>query len=147
MTTAAVSATSRNIMAALIAGAALSKDVAASLNVKTVVVTGSLAGLKKNGFVEVQSDGKLVLTVAGMQLVSPAPVAPPAAAPGVTVVATTVQRKGAMKAAAAAIVTRLGDAASRKDIVTAFKAELAMSDAQASTYHYNLCGSKGMWKA
>jgi len=143
MTTVAVSATSRNIMTALVAGAALSKDVATTLNVKTVVVTGSLAGLKKNGYVEVQADGKLVLTVAGMQLVSPAPAAP---AP-VTVVATTVQRKGAMKAAAAAIVTRMGAGALRKDIVTAFQSELAMSAAQASTYHYNLCGANGMWKA
>jgi hypothetical protein len=147
MTTATVSATSRNIMTALVAGAALSKDVATSLNVKTVVVTGSLAGLKKNGYVEVQADGKLALTVAGMQFISPAAATPAPAAPGVTVVSTTINRKGAMKAAAAAIVTRLGATASRKDIVAAFKAELAMSDAQASTYHYNLCGANGMWKA
>lgn len=146
MTTANLSTNSRNIMLALVAGAMASKDVAASLNVATPVVTGSLAGLKKNGFVEVTADGKLTLTVAGMTLVRPAPVeAAPVA--GVTVVATTLSKKGDKKVAAAAIVARLGATATRKDIVAAFKAELGMSDAQASTYHYNLCGAHGLWTA
>lgn len=128
-----LSTTSKNIMTTLLAGAALSKDVAATLNVKTVVVTGSLAGLKKNGFVEI-TDSKLSLTEAGRKLVAP-----------VEVVSTTMSRKGDKKAAAAAIVAALGANAARKDIVSRLMSQLAMSAAQASTYHYNLVGSKGMW--
>jgi DNA-binding MarR family transcriptional regulator len=128
-----LSTTSKNIMTTLLAGAALSKDVAATLNVKTVVVTGSLAGLKKNGFVEI-TDSKLSLTEAGRKLVAP-----------VEVVSTTMSRKGDKKAAAAAIVAALGANAARKDIVNRLMSQLAMSAAQASTYHYNLVGSKGMW--
>lgn len=128
-----LSTTSKNIMTTLLAGAALSKDVATTLNVKTVVVTGSLAGLKKNGFVEI-TDSKLSLTEAGRKLVAP-----------VEVVATTFSRKGDKKAAAAAIVASFGPGATRKDIVNRLISQLAMSPAQASTYHYNLVGSKGMW--
>lgn len=128
-----LSTTSKNIMTTLLAGAALSKDVATTLGVKTVVVTGSLAGLKKNGFVEI-TDGKLSLTEAGRKLVAP-----------VEVVATVMSRKGDKKAAAAAIVASFGPGATRKDIVSRLISQLAMSPAQASTYHYNLVGSKGMW--
>jgi DNA-binding MarR family transcriptional regulator len=128
-----LSTTSKNIMTALLAGAALSKDIAAKLEVKTVVVTGSLAGLKKNGFVEI-TDSKLSLTEAGRKLVAP-----------VEVVSTTFSKKGDKKAAAAAIIASLGANATRKDIVSRLMSQLAMSAAQASTYHYNLAGSKGMW--
>ena len=128
-----LSTTSKNILSALLAGSALSKDVAAKLDVKTVVVTGSLAGLKKNGFVEIV-DGKLNLTAAGKKLVAP-----------VEVVSTTFSRKGDKKAAAAAIIASLGPGATRKDIVSRLMSQLSMSAAQASTYHYNLVGSRGMW--
>jgi DNA-binding MarR family transcriptional regulator len=152
MTTANVSTPSRNIMTALVAGPKASKQVAAELNVKVVQVTGSLAALKKNGFVEVRADGLLVLTTAGMQLVAPAPTEPVVAqptveAPVVVAAPVVIARKGALKAQAAAIVARLGEGSTRKAIVTAFMTELNMSAAQASTYHYNLCGDNGMWKA
>jgi DNA-binding MarR family transcriptional regulator len=128
-----ISATSKNIMSALLAGSILSKEVAAKLEVKTVVVTGSLAGLKKNGFVEVLTDGKLHLTDAGRKIVAP-----------VEVVSTTFTKKGDKKAAAARIVAAM-PGSSRKAIMTRLMAELGMSSTQASTYHYNLAGDKGMW--
>ena len=128
-----LSTTSKNIMTALLAGAALSKDIAAKLEVKTVVVTGSLAGLKKNGFVEI-TDSKLSLTEAGRKLVAP-----------VEVVATTFSRKGDKKAAAAAIIAAM-PGASRKAIMTRLMAEIGMSSTQASTYHYNVCGANGIWR-
>lgn len=130
-----LSTTSKNIMSALLAGAILSKEVAAKLDVKTVVVTGSLAGLKKNGFVEVMTDNKLSLTEKGRKLVAPV----------VEVVSTTFSRKGDKKAAAAAIVAALGAGATRKDIMARLMSDLSMSSAQASTYHYNLTGDNGMW--
>lgn len=142
-----VSENARNIMTALLAGDKMSKDVAEELSLKVPTVTGSLAGLKKNGFVEVLADGKLTLTVAGRQVVEPVIVAPaPTEAAPVVVVSTTFSKKGDKKAAANAIVERLGTTASRKEIVAAFVAELGMSPMQASTYHYNLCGAKGMWR-
>ena len=128
-----ISATSKNILSTLLVGALSSKEVGERLSVKTVVVTGSLAGLKKNGLVEVKTLGLLSLTEAGKKLVAP-----------VEVVATTMKRKGAVKAAAAAIIASM-PAASRKDICAKLMADLEMSMAQASTYHYNLTGSHGMW--
>lgn len=128
-----LSTTSKNIMTALLTGALLSKEVADSLGVKTTVVTGSLAGLKKNGFVEV-TDSKLSLTEAGRKLVAPV----------VEVVSTTLSHKGDKKVAAARIIGTM-PGASRKDIIARFVADLGMSGAQASTYHYNLTGKNGMW--
>lgn len=142
MTATTVSASSRNILTALANGPKMSKDVATELNVKTVVVTGSLASLKKSGFVEVQSDGKLTLTASGIQLVAPVVVNPVA---GVTVV-STIAHKGDKKNAARAIVASFPAGTARKDIMAAFKAQLGMSDAQASTYHYALCGQNGIWR-
>ena len=129
-----ISATSKNILSALLAGSILSKEVAVKLDVKTTVVTGSLAGLKKNGFVEVLTDSKLSLTEKGRKLVAPV----------VQVVATTFSRKGDKKAAAAAIIAAMPGSA-RKAIMARLTSELSMSAAQASTYHYNLAGNNGMW--
>lgn len=143
-----VSETSLRIMGCLLAGPVAAKDVAEKLNVKTVVVTGSLAGLKKAGYVEMAL-GKMNLTEEGAKIVRPAAPEKKAEEPavGVTVVTTTIAKKGDKKAQAAAIVKRLGETAARKDVVAAFMAELSMSKAQASTYHYNLCGSQGIWRA
>jgi DNA-binding MarR family transcriptional regulator len=129
-----LSATAKNIMTTLLAGSFLSKEVATKLEVATTVVTGSLAGLKKNGFVEVLADNKLQLTAAGKKLVAP-----------VEVVSTVMGRKGDKKAAAAAIVAAM-PGASRKDIMARLMNHLGMSSTQASTYHYNLTGNRGIWK-
>lgn len=129
-----LSTTSKNIMTALLAGSFLSKEVAAKLNVNTTVVTGSLAGLKKNGFVEI-TNSKLSLTAKGRALVAP-----------VSVEAVRYVRKGDKKEAASRIINGLGPGATRKDIMARLMSELGMSSAQASTYHYNLTGNHGMWR-
>ena len=93
-----LSENTKTILTTLLGGALLSKEVAEKMGVKTVVVTGSLATLKKAGFVDVV-DSKLTLTDAGRKIVAP-----------VEVVSTTISRKGDKKAAAAAIVMEMVDA-------------------------------------
>lgn len=129
-----LSTNSKNILTALLAGAILSKEVAEKLEVKITVVTGSLAGLKKNGFVTVLEDKRVELTAEGRKLVAP-----------VEVVSTTFSKKGDKKVAAARIIGTM-PGASRKDIMKRLMDDLSMSSAQASTYHYNLTGNNGMWR-
>lgn len=128
-----LSETSKNILALVAVNELAAKDVAAQLNVNVPVVTGSLAGLKKGGFVVVE-DGKLKATDAGRELV------------GIKVVAATI-KKGDRKAQAVVILKSMPVDASRKDIMERFMKELDMSKAQASTYHYNLCGVRGIWNS
>jgi hypothetical protein len=133
---AQLSVNSKSIMTALLAGPALSSTVAGAIGLAVPVVTGSLAGLKKNGFVEVLPTKELKLTQAGIQLLTPAQAA---------VAVTAARSKGDVKAAAAAIVAEeVGS--KRPVIVKRFVNELGMSPQGASTYHYNLVGSKGRWK-
>lgn len=138
-----ISANSKSIMSALLAGPALSSAVAGATGLAVPVVTGSLAGLKKNGFVEVLPTKELKLTQAGILVMNP-----PRAIIEVAnaVLANAVARsKGDVKARAAAIVAQ--EAGSKRAvIVKRFIEELGMSPQGASTYHYNLAGSKGRWK-
>lgn len=130
-----LSTNSKSILTALLAGPALSSVVAGATGLAVPVVTGSLAGLKKNGFVEVLPTKELKLTQAGVQLMTPAQV----------VAAVAARSKGDVKAAAAAIVAEeVGS--KRAVIVKRFVDELGMSPQGASTYHYNLVGNKGRWK-
>lgn len=123
------------ILMAIANGDSSAKDVAAHLNVKVPVVTGSLATLKKGGFVEVV-EGALKATDAGRAEI------------GMTVVSTKVAgKKGARKAQAVAIIASMPAAASRKDVMARLMSEMSMSAAQASTYHYAICGSKGIWNS
>lgn len=132
---AQLSTNSKSILTALLAGPALSSAVAGATGLAVPVVTGSLAGLKKNGFVEVLPSKELKLTQAGIQLMTPAQ--------GAT--AVVARRKGDVKAKAAAIVAEeVGS--KRAVIIKRFIDELGMSPQGASTYHYNLVGSKGRWK-
>lgn len=128
-----LSETSKNILTVIVNGEMSAKDVATQLNVKVPVVTGSLAGLKKGGFVVVEN-GMLKATETARELM------------GIKVVAATI-KKGDRKAQAVAILKSMAADASRKDIMERFMKELDMSKAQASTYHYNLCGSKGIWNS
>lgn len=131
---AQLSINSKSILTALLAGPALSSVVAGATGLAVPVVTGSLAGLKKNGFVEVLPTKELKLTQAGIQLMTPA-----------QVVAAVARSKGDVKAKAAAIVAEeVGS--KRAVIVKRFVDELGMSPQGASTYHYNLVGNKGRWK-
>lgn len=135
-----LSSNSKSIMTALLAGPALSRAVAASTGLAVPVVTGSLAGLKKNGFVEVLPSKELKLTQAGVKVLTPAQAASKAVQP-----VTATRSKGDVKAAAAAIVAEeVGS--KRAVIVKRFVDELGMSPQGASTYHYMLCGQRGKWK-
>lgn len=141
---AQLSISSNLIMKHLLAGEALSKDVASATGLALPVVTGSLAGLKKNGFVEVLPTKQLKLTQAGIQVLTPAQAIIEYAKPQ-AVVATVSRSKGDVKAKAAAIAAEeVGS--KRAVIVKRFIDELGMSPQGASTYHYMLCGSKGRWK-
>ena len=131
------------IMNHLLAGPALSKTVAKTTGLALPVVTGSLAGLKKNGFVEVLDNKQLKLTAAGVLIVSPAKAVIEYAKPVAAVV--TKRNKGDVKAAAVAIVLE-EEGSKRAVIVKRFINELGMSPQGASTYHYMLCGSRGKWK-
>ena len=102
-----------------------------------------MAGLKKNGFVEVLATKELKLTQAGIQILTPAQAVVEYAKPAIAVVAK--RSKGDQKAAAAKIVAEEVDS-KRAVIVKRFVDELGMSMQGASTYHYNMCGSKGRWK-
>ena len=130
------------IMNHLLAGPALSKAVAKTTGLALPVVTGSLAGLKKNGFVEVLDNKQLKLTDAGVLIVSPAKAVVEYAKP---VAVVTKRNKGGVKAAAVAIVLE-EEGSKRAVIVKRFINELGMSPQGASTYHYNLVGNKGRWK-
>lgn len=130
------------IMNHLLVGPALCKSVAKATGLTLPVVTGSLAGLKKNGFVEVLDDKKLKLTAAGVLIVSPAKAVIEYAKP---VAVATKRSKGDVKAAAVAIVLE-EEGSKRAVIVKRFIEELGMSPQGASTYHYNLVGNKGRWK-
>ncbi len=139
---AQLSTNSKSIMSALLTGPALSSSVAATTGLAVPVVTGSLAGLKKNGFVEVLATKELSLTKAGIQVLTPAQAVIEYAKPQLT---ATIRRKGDDKAAAAAIAAEeVGS--KRAVIVKRFIDELGMSPQKASTYHYNLCGNNGRWK-
>lgn len=130
---AQLSINSKSILTALLAGPALSSVVAGATGLAVPVVTGSLAGLKKNGFVEVLPTKELKLTQAGIKLMTPAQAA------------AAARNKGDVKAKAAAIVAEeVGS--KRAVIVKRFVDELGMSPQGASTYHYNLVGNKGRWK-
>ena len=140
---AQLSISSNLIMKHLLAGEALSKDVALATGLALPVVTGSLAGLKKNGFVEVLPTKQLKLTQVGIQVLTPAQAIIEYAKP--QAVAATGRSKGDVKAKAAAIVAEeVGS--KRAVIVERFVRELGMSPQGASTYHYNLVGNKGRWK-
>lgn len=129
------------IMKSLQAGPARSAAVAANTGLAVPVVTGSLAGLKKSGFVEVLPTKELSLTKAGIQVLTPAQAVIEYAKPQ----AVAARRKGDDKAAAARIVAEeVGS--KRAVIVKRFIEELGMSPQKASTYHYNLCGNNGRWK-
>lgn len=131
------------IMKSLQAGPARSAAVAASTGLAVPVVTGSLASLKKSGFVEVLPTKELSLTKAGIQVLTPAQAVIEYAKP--QAIAATGRSKGDVKARAAAIVAEeVGS--KRAVIVKRFIDELGMSPQGASTYHYNLAGSKGRWK-
>ena len=137
-----LSTNSKSIMSALLAGPALSATVATSLGLSVPVVTGSLAGLKKGGFIEVLPTKELKLTQAGIQLLTPAQAIIEYAKP--KSVAST-RSKGDVKARAAAIVAEeVGS--KRAVIVKRFVDDLGMSPQGASTYHYMLCGQRGKWK-
>ena len=138
---AQLSISSNLIMKHLLAGAALSKDVASATGLAVPVVTGSLAGLKKNGFVEVLPTKQLKLTQAGIQVLTPAQAIIEYAKP----VVVAARSKGDVKAAAVRIAAEeVGS--KRAVIVKRFIDELGMSPQGASTYHYNMCGNKGRWK-
>lgn len=140
---AQLSVNSKSIMTALLAGPALSSAVAGTTGLAVPVVTGSLAGLKKNGFVEVLPTKELKLTQAGIKLLTPAEAVVEVAKR--KEVATVGRSKGDVKAAAAVIVAEeVGS--KRAVIVKRFIDELGMSPTGASTYHYNMCGNKGRWK-
>ena len=128
-----LSENSKNILSIVALADLTSKEVAEQMKVALPVVTGSLAGLKKNGFIVVE-DSKLKATEAGREFV------------GIKVVATTI-KKGDRKAQAVAILKSMAADASRKDIMERFMKELDMSKAQASTYHYNLTGKRGIWNS
>lgn len=130
------------IMKSLQAGPARSAAVAANTGLAVPVVTGSLAGLKKSGFVEVLPTKELSLTKAGIQVLTPAQAVIEYAKPQ----AVAARRKGDVKARAAAIVASMPDGSKRADIVKRFIDELGMSPQGASTYHYMLCGQRGKWK-
>ena len=136
-----LSISSNLIMKHLLAGEALSKDVATATGLALPVVTGSLAGLKKNGFIEVLPTKQLKLTQAGVQVLTPAQAIIEYAKP----VVVTARSKGDVKAAATRIAAEeVGS--KRAVIVKRFIDELGMSPQGASTYHYNMCGNKGRWK-
>ena len=136
-----LSISSNLIMKHLLAGEALSKDVATATGLALPVVTGSLAGLKKNGFIEVLPTKQLKLTQAGVQVLTPAQAIIEYAKP----VVVTTRSKGDVKAAAARIAAEeVGS--KRAVIVKRFIDELGISPQGASTYHYNMCGNKGRWK-
>lgn len=140
---AQLSINSKSILTALLPGPASSSNVAATTGLAVPVITGSLAGLKKNGFVEVLDSKELKLTQAGIQLLTPAQAIIEYAKP--KAVAATGRSKGDVKAKAAAIVAEeVGS--KRAVIVKRFIDELGMSPQGASTYHYNLVGNKGRWK-
>lgn len=132
------------IMTHLMTGPATSKAVSTSSGLALPVVTGSLAGLKKNGFVEVLATKELKLTQAGIQILTPAQAVVEYAKPAMAVVVK--RNKGDQKAAAAKIVTEEVDS-KRAVIVKRFIDEMGMSPQGASTYHYMLCGQRGKWKA
>lgn len=134
---AQLSNNSKAIMSALVAGPARSKAVASVAGLALPVVTGSLAGLKKNGFVEVLDTKELKLTEAGIQILNPAR--------AIVEYAKAKRSKGDRKAAAVKIVESM-PGAKRAEIVKRFVEELGMSPQGASTYHYNLVGNNGRWK-
>lgn len=141
--TTQLSANSKSIMTALIPGPGTSFEIASKTGLAVPVVTGSLAGLKKNGFVEVLATKELKLTQAGVLVLTPAQAVIEYAKPQVVV--ATGRSKGEVKAKAAAIVAEeVGS--KRAVIVERFVRELGMSPQGASTYHYNLAGNKGRWK-
>lgn len=140
---AQLSVNSKAIMTALLPGPGTSFEVAGTTGLTVPVVTGSLAGLKKNGFVEVLSTKELKLTRAGIQVLTPAQAIVEYAKP--QVVAATGRSKGDVKAKAAVIAAEeVGS--KRAVIIKRFIAEIGMSPQGASTYHYMLCGERGKWK-
>lgn len=144
---AQLSDNNKAIMTALVAGPALSKDVAAVAGLALPVVTGSLAGLKKNGFVEVLDSKELKLTEAGIQILNPPRAIIEVAQPTLKGPVELPKRsKGDRKAAAVKIVESMPAGSKRADIVKRFMSELGMSAQGASTYHYMLCGQRGKWK-
>lgn len=136
---AQLSENSKSIMKALLAGPCFSKDVATVVGLSVSVVTGSLATLKREGFVEVLATKELKLTPAGFLLVEPPRAIIEIAKP------TKKRSKGDVKAAAVKIVQE-EEGSKRAVIVKRFVEELGMSPQGASTYHYNLVGNKGRWK-
>lgn len=130
------------IMQALLAKPATSSHVASVLGVSVPKVTGSLAGLKKMGFVEVLPTKELTLTKAGIQVLTPAQAVIEYAKPAATIAS---RRKGDVKALAQQIVNSIPPGSKRAVYIKAFM-DAGMSAAGASTYHNNLVGKKGRWK-
>lgn len=137
-----LSDSNKAIMQALIAGPGTSFEVAGKLGVSVPKVTGSLASLKKLGFVEVLPTKELALTKAGIQVLTPAQAVIEYAKP---VVAAATRKKGDVKALAQKIVDSIPVGSKRAVYIKAFMAA-GMSEAGASTYHNNLVGKKGRWK-
>lgn len=139
-----LSDSNKAIMQALLEAPATSSYVASALGVSVPKVTGSLATLKKLGFVEVLPTKELALTKAGIQVLTPAQAVIEYAKP-VVVADVATRRKGDVKALAQKIVDSIPAGSKRAVYIKAFM-EAGMSEAGASTYHNNLVGKKGRWK-
>lgn len=138
---------SKAILAHLLTGPATCKDVAGAIGTSVTVVSGSLAALKKNGFVEILPTNQLSLTPVGVQIVSPDKVtAAPTAADVPTTKSVKDIKKGDVKEAAKKIVDSMPAGTKRAAYIKRFMEELNMTKDGASTYHYNLVGKKGRWK-
>lgn len=114
-----LSANGKSILSAIAGGNTTTSAVATQMGVKVQVVTGSLAGLKKSNYVNVDA-GVMSLTREGRK------------ACGIT--------GGETKVFKAATIFKNGVKAklARKDIVEQFMTELGMSKAGASTYYQNV---------
>lgn len=144
-----LSNSNKSIMEALLPGPGTSFEVAGKLGVSVPKVTGSLASLKKLGFVEVLPTKELALTKAGIQVLTPAQAVIEYATPAAVATATeiaAVRRKGDVKEAAQKLVDSIPAGSKRAVYMKAFMEQLGMSQAGASTYHNNLVGKKGRWK-
>lgn len=130
-----LSVNTKAILTHLLAGPASCKAVAGAIGLAVPVVSGSLAGLKKGGFVEILPSKELSLTMVGIQLIAPDKVTP-----------VKVGSKGERKAAARKIVDSIPAGSKRAVYMKRFMDDLGISSAGASTYHYNHVGKNGKWK-
>lgn len=119
---------SKVVLTAIMDGVNLAKDVAAVLGLKTSVVTGTIAGLKRQELVIVDADKHLLPTATAKVLL------------GIKPTARTGRSEG--KAARAREIFNSNPGAPRQEVLNRFMTELGLSKSGASTYYQN-CRHQG----